>query len=148
MAVLAVGCSAEAGRDDPSWRLRYGLTGGSAGFDVTFEVDSSGLARYERRHPEPRRRSLGLEAAELAAIRRVVEQSGFLELGQSYRDPEAASDAFLYVIEWDTPEVTKRVEASDGVVLPEALTQVRDLIGLLQRRAIQDGDPGDTDGGE
>lgn len=147
LILAALGCAGERatpaegnGASPPSWRLRYRLTGGAAGYDVTFVVDASGAARYARRSPRAEMRALTLDSAEVAALEQAVVTSGFRNLGPSYA-PQHSMNGYRYSIEWQAAAERHQVVAEDGVPLPAAFLAVREAIAVLQRRVLRDGKP-------
>jgi hypothetical protein len=131
-----------AGPDAPRWRLSYRLSGGIAGFDVEFEVDASGRARYERRHPRPLLRSGVLASAEVEALARLVRTSGFLGLEPRYESKVPVSDAFVYAIRWQADGREQVVLASDGAAMPPAFLAVREAVAALERSLLGQGEGG------
>jgi hypothetical protein len=148
---LAAGCAPRpAGGDEPAqaagWRLTYRLSGGIAGFEVTFSVAADGTARYERARPRSETREARIAPAEVAELERLIRTSGFLDLPEKIEPKVAVNDAFLYQFVWADRGRVKRTSASDGSDMPEAFLRVREAVAALERRVLAEGGP-DRGGG-
>ena len=119
-----------------AWRLSYRLSGGLAGFDVSFRVGGDGEAAYERRRPNAESARGRLAVNEVAALARLVHESGFLDLAPRYDPKGAMSDAFTYVVRWEEGDRVHEVTGMDGVALPPAFLDVREAVAALERKLL------------
>lgn len=101
--------------------LRYG---GVAGTDDRVSVDALGVATIvSDRLPAPSTRTLS--AADLAALRRVLERAEIATLQRNYLDRQA-TDAYQYDVTYQGITVT-----SDEAVVPSSLRPVVEMLAKL-----------------
>jgi len=149
IAVAAAGCGARApGAVDghgasaatPAWLLTYRLTGGLAGFDVSFTVASDGSARYQRSRPRAASIAGRLEPAEVAALARLVRDQGLTQLAASYPSRLPVRDGYRYSLRWEEAGRSHETVADDGAEMPPAFVSVREAVAALERKVIASGE--------
>ncbi len=117
LALCLGACAGPAAQPDTTPLVQYQRTGGIAGFDDRLVIMPDGKAQLARRGSTA---EFTLDAATIAQLEVLFEQSGFMALQGEYVPANTCCDLIDYVIHYRVePQLIKRVHTMDTAVPQE-----------------------------